>query len=141
MKCFTIIVGTALLSGFLGCANSQNTRISRNEALFNSYTPTERKLIRMGEVAVGFDQDQVRMALGQPSRERSLGTATGKQIVWEYRALDPKVGVSLGGSVGTRGSGVGARTGVGLSPNQTKLLKRIVFDGKTGEVNKLEMYR
>lgn len=130
----------SLLALLLGCATTQKTRISRNEALFNTYTPTERKLIRMGEVAVGFDVDQVRMALGEPSRERTVGTAAGKQIVWEYRSLDPSLGLSVGGSIGTRGSGVGVGTGVGVSPNRTKLLKRIVFDRQTGEVSKVESY-
>jgi hypothetical protein len=29
---------------------------------------------------------------------------------------------------------------VGVSPNKTKLLKRIVFDRQTGEVSKVESY-
>jgi len=129
------------LLALLGCATSKNQRITQNEALFNTYTPTERKLIRMGEVAVGFDQDQVRMALGDPSRETTVDTAAGKAIVWEYRELSPTMGVSLGGGIGTRGSGVGVGTGVGVSPNRTKLLQRIVFDRQTGEVSKVESYK
>ena len=140
MKSFATILWTASLLGLLGCATGQNTRISQNEALFNSYTPTERKLIRMGEVAVGFDVDQVRMALGDPSRETTVNTASGKQIVWEYRSLDPALGLSVGGSIGTRGSGVGVGTGVGVSPNRTKLLKRITFDRQSGEVSRVETY-
>jgi hypothetical protein len=130
------------LSGLvlLGCATPSNQRISQNEALFNSYTPAEKRLIRMGEVAVGFDQDQVLMALGQPSRETVIDTAGGKQIVWEYREIRPSVGFTLGGGIGTRGSGVGVGTGVGVSPSKTKLLKRIVFDRQTGEVSKVESY-
>jgi hypothetical protein len=125
----------------MGCATTQNQRITQNEALFNTYTPTERKLIRMGEVAVGFDQAQVRMALGEPSRETTVDTAAGKAIVWEYRELKPSLGLSVGGGIGTRGSGVGVGTGVGVSPNRTNLLKRIVFDRQTGEVSKVESYK
>ncbi len=130
----------ACLVALAGCATTQSKRISQNEALFNTYTPAERKLIRTGEVAVGFDQDQVRMALGDPSRETTVDTAGGKQIVWEYREVQPTLGLSVGGGIGTRGSGVGVGTGVGVSPNKTKLLKRIVFDRQTGEVSQVESY-
>ena len=140
MKLFAPLACLFVLSIFVGCAAPQNKRISQEEARFNSYTPTERKLIRMGEVAVGFDQDQVRMALGWPSREKTVATGSGKNIVWEYRSLDPSVGLSIGGSVGSRGSGVGVGTGVGVSPNKTKLHKRITFDRQTGKVSRVESY-
>ena len=123
-----------------GCASSTNQRITRNEALFNTYTPAERKMIRTGQVAVGFDTDQVRMSLGDPSREATIETPTGKAVVWEYRELSPSLGISLGGGIGTRGSGVGLGTGVGVNPNNTKLLKRITFDRKTGDVSRVESY-
>lgn len=140
MKFLSLATSLACLMLLGGCASTQNQRITQNEALFNTYTPMERKLIRMREVAVGFDQDQVRMALGKPSRETTVETAVGKAIVWEYRAIKPSLGISLGGGIGTGGSGIGAGTGVGVSPNNTKLLKRIVFDRQTGEVSKVESY-
>jgi len=141
MKPLSIFPGLlAVLFLFLvvGCTNPVQQRITRDEALFNTYTPAERKLIRTGQVAVGFDQDQVRMALGEPSRETTVDTAGGKAIVWEYRELSPRVGFTLGGGMGTRGSSMGVGTGVGVSPNQTKLLKRITFDRQTGEVSRVE---
>jgi hypothetical protein len=141
MKLMSAASLIACLFLLLGCATTQNKRITQNEALFNTYTPMERKLIRMGEVAVGFDQDQVRMALGDPSRETTVDTAAGKAVVWEYREINPSLGLSVGGGIGTRGSGVGVGTGVGVSPNRTKLLKRIVFDRQTGEVSKVESYK
>ncbi len=132
------IICAALVLG--GCASSSNQRIARDEARFNSYTPDERRLIRMGQVAVGFDQEQVRMALGAPSQETTVDTAGGKAVVWEYRAIQPTVGVSAGGGISTRGSGIGIGTGVGVSPNRTKLLKRITFDRQTGKVSRVETY-
>lgn len=140
MKFLSGAILTFCILFLAACASTKSQRITENEALFNTYTPMERKLIRMGEVAVGFDQDQVRMALGDPSRETTVDTAAGKAIVWEYRELRPSLGLSVGGGIGTRGSGVGVGTGVGVSPNQTKLLKRIVFDRQSGEVSKVESY-
>ncbi|WP_269524122.1 hypothetical protein [Coraliomargarita parva] len=130
-----------LLGGFLaGCATSSSTRISKNEALFNTYTPEERKLIRLGEVAVGFDQEQVRMALGAPSRESTVETAEGKQIVWEYRRPKPNLGLGLGIGGGTRGVGLGGGVGIGANTNSSNLQKRIIFDRNTGTVSKVESY-
>ena len=123
-----------------GCA-STSKRISQNEALFNTYTPAEKKMIRSGQIAVGFDQDMVRMALGDPSREVSMDTAGGKQIAWEYRELKPPMNVGIGGGIGTRGSGIGIGAGVGVSPNRTNLQKRVIFDRQTGEVTKIESYQ
>ncbi len=126
--------------GLAACSTTKSQRIAQNEAAFNTYTPAERKMIRTGQIAVGFDQDMVRMALGDPSRETTVDTAGGKQIVWEYRQLKPSLGIGLGGSIGTGGSGVGIGTGVGVSPNKTKLLKRVVFDRNTGKVARVESY-
>ncbi|MGB0744273.1 MAG: hypothetical protein ACPGSB_07080 [Opitutales bacterium] len=141
MKKWSLLFSLAAVVFFQGCASSTNQRISQNEALFNTYTPAERKMIRTGLVAVGFDQDMVRMSLGSPSRETTVETASGKAVVWEYREISPTMGVSLGGGISTRGSGIGVGTGVGVSPNRTKLLKRIVFDRQTGEVTKIESFK
>lgn len=142
MKIVVLCISAAICwLSLVGCATSTNQRVSQNEALFNTYTPTERKLIRMGQVAIGFDQDQTRMALGEPSRETTVETAAGKAIVWEYREISPSLGLSVGGGIGTGGrGGLGVGTGVGVSPGKTKLLKRIVFDRQTGLVNKVESY-
>ncbi|MDP4610462.1 MAG: hypothetical protein NWT02_04690 [Opitutales bacterium] len=129
----------ALSLFFIGCA-STSKRIDQNEALFKTYTPGEQRMIRTGQIAVGFDQDMVRMALGDPSREATVDTAAGKQVACEYREIKPSLGVSLGGGIGTRGSGVGIGTGVGVSPDRTRLLKRVIFDRQTGKVSKIESY-
>ncbi|MGJ8654442.1 MAG: hypothetical protein ACSHX8_14370 [Opitutaceae bacterium] len=129
-----------LAVGFIGCASTKNQRITQNQAQFNTYTSGEQAMIKAGQVAVGFDQDMTRMALGDPSRETTIDTAGGKQIAWEYREIKPRLGLSIGGGIGTGGSGVGIGTGVGVSPDRSKLLKRIVFDRKTGKVAKVESY-
>lgn len=140
MKIGSLLFCFVLVVFFAGCASSSNQRITQNQALFNTYTPAEKKMSQTGQVAVGFDQDQVRMALGNPSRETTVDTAAGKAMVWEYRELNPSIGLTLGGNVGTRGSGIGVGTGANVNNNRTKLLKRIVFDRQTGEVSRVESY-
>ncbi|HBR95005.1 MAG TPA: hypothetical protein DEA90_12665 [Opitutae bacterium] len=125
---------------FTSCSTPQSQRISQNQATFDTYTPGERQMIRTQQIAVGFDQDMVRMSWGDPTHEKTVSSATGKQIVWEYRQIKPSMGISLGGGVGSRGSGVGIGTGVNVNPNNTKLLKRVVFDRQTGKVSTFESY-
>ncbi|MEM8867259.1 MAG: hypothetical protein AAGC73_03235 [Verrucomicrobiota bacterium] len=140
MKTLSTILMLAFLGNcFLGCSSRPTDRISQNEALFNTYTPAEQKLIRIGEVAVGFDQDQVRMALGDPSHEATIDTASGKQIVWEYTEVKPKLGFSVGAAAGTwKSSGLGV--GVSARPDNSKVIKRVAFDRVTGEVSKVESF-
>jgi hypothetical protein len=139
MKALFPLICIAAVLFAAGCA-STSKRIEGNEALFNTYTPAEQRMIRTGQIAIGFDQDQVRMALGDPSREATVDTAAGKLIAWEYREFKPSFGVSVGGGIGSRGSGVGIGTGVRASPDRTRLLKRVIFNRQTGEVSKIESY-
>jgi len=124
----------------LTACSSVDKRISKNQALFDNYSVGEQGMIRTGQVAVGFDPDQVRMALGAPDEEITVQTAVGKEIVWEYREAKPSFGFSLGGSTGSRGSGVGTGVGVGMSPNRYKILQRIYFDRDTGNVSRIESF-
>lgn len=123
------------------CGTTKSKRIEQNQAQFNTYTAAEKRMIRTGQVAVGFDQDMVRMALGEPSNRKTSDTAGGTQTVWEYREIKPSVGVNLGGIIRSTGkNGVGLGSGVNVNPDRTKLLKRIVFDRQTGEVSRIETF-
>lgn len=143
MKLLTHICCVALLTLFgLGCASTRSQRIQQQQAKFESYTPAERKLIRLGEVAVGFNSEQVRMALGEPDRITTVETNVGQSIAWEYLELDPKIGFSLGGSLGSGGTrSIGSGVGLQTSPNKTRLRKLLIFDQQTGQVRKIESYK
>jgi len=124
----------------IGCASTEN-RISKNQALFDSYPVDTQSKIRAGEVAVGFDQEQVLMALGKPDRETTIETEAGKQIVWQYYKTKPGVGVSLGvGSIIGGGSSIGTGVGVSTGSNNKHLEKSIVFDRESGKVSRVESH-
>ena len=132
-----LLLGLCFLAG---CSTTEN-RISKNQALFDSYSVETQSLIRNGEVAVGFDPEQVRMALGKPDREATVETEEGKQIVWQYLRSKPGLGLSLGvGSVIGGGSSMGTGVGVSSGSGNKELEKSIVFDRETGKVSRIESF-
>ena len=96
----------------------------------------------MEQIAVGFDQDQVRMSLGEPDRTTTVETSNGTSIAWEYLQREsPKLGLSIGGILGSGGkSGIGAGVNVNTNLRKTKLEKLVIFDQTSGQVRKIESY-
>jgi hypothetical protein len=137
MKIFHIFcaLSIALISG----CSTTNQRITENQSQFNSYTAAEKRLIRSGEIAVGFDEDQVRMALGDPSHIRSDTRSSGTRYIWEYNELKPDYNIFNSVGVSTRG-GVGAGIGIGGTPTRSKLIKRIVFERSNQKVSEFQSF-
>ena len=116
MKTRRVFVWSATITLLLGCATT-GSRISENQALFDSYPPNVQSKIRSGTVDVGFDEDQVWMALGKPNEKSIETSAAGEVTVWAWTKSRPGVGFSVGGgSYG--GHGVGG--GVGISSGSKK---------------------
>lgn len=67
-----------------GCSTTPTSRIERNQALFNTFSPEIQKRVQEGEVDVGFTPDQVRVAWGNPSRRLEQKDINGSQEVWVY---------------------------------------------------------
>ena len=73
----------ALSIALIRSCSTPSQRIVENEPQFNSYTAAEKRLIRTGQIAVGFDEDQVRMSLGDPSRIKSDTNSNGTRYMLE----------------------------------------------------------
>jgi hypothetical protein len=102
----------AILVSVLAACETPQTRIKRNQELFDSCPPHVQELIRSGEVEVGFTADQARMALGKPDRVIQETTAALAHEVWVYGAGGSRVrfGFAMGMFSGGRtamGTGVG----------------------------------
>jgi hypothetical protein len=139
MKIFhTLCVLSIVLSS--GCSTTNN-RIVENQSQFNSYTAAEKRLIRSGEIAVGFDEDQVRMALGDPSHIKSDTRSSGTRYIWEYNELEPDYNIFNSVGVSTRGDGVGASVGIGGTPTRSKLRKRVVFERSNQTVSDFQTFQ
>jgi hypothetical protein len=67
----------------VGCA-SPEARIKRSPEVFARLSPEHQALVKEGKVAVGFDTDAVRLAVGDPDRTWTRTDAAGVTEVWSY---------------------------------------------------------
>ena len=134
MKPLQILV-FATLSGFSSCVSSPQARIDEDPALFKSYSAHQQYLIRKGQIEVGFDQDQVRLAWGNPQRTRQDTSPQGTQLIWEYTEMQPRMDAFSSATI-QRGLDTGVR--VHGSPTKTKLRGRVFFDSLTGKVTRFQ---
>ncbi len=75
---------------FLAGCSTTSSRIHKHAALFDSLPPEQQVQIRAGEVAVGFTEPMVFMALGHPSRQYTRVTAAGDSVIWSYVGYQTK---------------------------------------------------
>jgi hypothetical protein len=77
-----------------GCSTTES-RIRRNPELFSQLNTEQQEMIRRGQVAVGFNAEMVRLALGEPDRYTSRTDQDGTSEVWHYVTYDAPTGVPL----------------------------------------------
>ena len=133
-----LLYATCLTLTFLtGCVIGPKERIEQQSERFNRYSAQEKYLIRQGQIEVGFDQEQVRLAWGEPQRSRQETSAKGTLLVWEYTVLQPNYNAYSNASI-KRGfdAGVQARG----SPTRKKLRRRVFFDPQTGKVARFQTF-
>jgi outer membrane protein assembly factor BamE (lipoprotein component of BamABCDE complex) len=68
---------------FAGCS-TPDSRIEKNPEVFDRCTPQQQELIKQGKIAIGFDEEMVRLALGDPNRITTRTDASGQSEVWYY---------------------------------------------------------
>ncbi len=86
------LLGAAL--GIGGCSTPA-TRIRDNPAIFARLTPAQQDLIRKGQIAIGFDQEMVQLALGDPDHITTRTDANGVSEVWRYTTYESPDGMIL----------------------------------------------
>lgn len=125
--------GIALV--LLACG-TVDSRIARQQELFDGYPPDVQRNIRRGLIEVGYTPEMVVMALGEPDRKVEMQTEDGVAEVWSYRRSVPGFGVGMG-TGGYVGSGVGIGTGVSVGePPRSEERARVEFFG--GRVTRFE---
>lgn len=137
MKIYSLLCAFAIV--FISGCSTTSQRIDENGAQFNSYTAAEKRLIRTGQIAVGFDEDQVRMSLGDPSHIKADTNSNGTRYIWEYNELEPDYNIFNSARV-TVNNGFDAGIGVGGTPTRSKLRKRIVFERSNQRVSGFQSF-
>lgn len=118
----------------LAACGTTSSRIQGKQAEFDRYPVETQQKIRAGNVGIGFTPEQVRLALGEPSRIYTQQTAGGESEVWAYQDAKPAFSFGLGAFSGG-GSGVGGGVGVGTGGNSDDKI-RVTFVG--GSVTAVE---
>ena len=93
-KLYLVLGALLIAAGLAGCSTPA-TRIEKNPEVFARLTAAQQDLIKKGQVAVGFDQEMVKLALGDPDRVLSRTDASGTAEVWSYVTYDSDDGFPL----------------------------------------------
>ncbi len=138
----TIAVGLWLFIACLflaGCASSPTSRADKNSAAVASWPADVQTKVREGKVAVGFTQEQVRVAMGDPDQTLTQTAAQISREIWVYLDHGPKFSFGLGVGSGGGGSSTAGAVGVSTGGRGPRELMRVVFEG--GQVSAIEQMK
>lgn len=86
-RLFLLGLGAALALLSEGCSTPA-TRIQADPAAFRRLTAEQQALVRNGQVALGFDEAAVKLALGDPDRITQRTDADGQRTIWHYTTYE-----------------------------------------------------
>src|SRR5450432_2431031 len=81
---------------FLASCSTPQSRIGDHQAEFDKFPPDVQQKISHGQVDVGFTEEMVRLALGEPDRRFTRKTEAGELDVWGYHERRARVSFGLG---------------------------------------------
>ncbi|HUG12636.1 MAG TPA: hypothetical protein VMM36_16590 [Opitutaceae bacterium] len=134
----TLILRVAVFSALAlfsaGCASTPAQRIA-GSAEFDTYPSAVQEKIIDGKVEVGFTEEMVRLALGQPSSISRRQTSSGDSEVWSYQENKPRFsfGIGVGGGSGRTHTGAGVMVG-GRDWSDGARMRVVFRDGKVTAV-------
>ena len=129
------VVASALA---LACASTPGSRIKENQVLFDTYPDEVKSNIRQGRVAVGYDEDMVQMAMGNPNEKSTETNAEGETLMWGYTRSRPGISIGIGGGSYGGGGGVGGGIGMGSGPKRDYIAIIEFRGGKVTNVRRFE---
>lgn len=75
----------ALMAAMLvGGCSTPTTRIKANPDAFARLAADQQALVQAGQIALGFDFEAVKLALGDPDRIAVRTDADGETVIWHY---------------------------------------------------------
>jgi len=121
---------------FLASCSTPQSRIGDHQAEFDKFPPDVQQKISHGQVDVGFTEEMVRLALGEPDRRFTRKTEAGELDVWGYHERRARVSFGLGFGTGGRHSAVGGAVGMSSSSDDPE--ERIRIEFRSGRVTAVE---
>src|SRR4051812_43568570 len=94
LRALLLATTAAAIAFSLGCSTPA-TRIRKNPELFAQLAPEQQEMIRRGQVAIGFNAEMVRLALGEPDRLTTRTDQDGTSEIWHYVTYDAPAGSPL----------------------------------------------
>jgi outer membrane protein assembly factor BamE (lipoprotein component of BamABCDE complex) len=80
--CMALILGSLLAAG----CSTPESRIRKNQAVFDAFPPDVQENVRAGTIRLGYTQPMVAIALGRPDRVYTRTTEATNSQVWAYSA-------------------------------------------------------
>ena len=77
------VLAAAAAFALTGC-ESVDSRIKEKPELFAKLDPETQAKIKQGIIDIGYNEDMVYLALGEPDEKREMITAHGRSLVWIY---------------------------------------------------------
>jgi outer membrane protein assembly factor BamE (lipoprotein component of BamABCDE complex) len=101
------LASIALFAVLLAGCDTPDSRIKNSPQVYARLNPDQQALVKNGQIAVGFDMDTVKLALGDPTRVVMRTDATGQHEVWHYVTYADYQGVVIYGGYWHRYRGWG----------------------------------
>ena len=108
----------SLMTIALACASTPASRIKEEQALFDSFPAAARSKVREGKIELGYDQDMVRLALGEPDETSTEVGDNGETLMWGYTRSRPGISIGVGGGSFGGSTAVGGGVGMGSGPRK-----------------------
>jgi outer membrane protein assembly factor BamE (lipoprotein component of BamABCDE complex) len=102
-----LLASAALVAALLAGCSTPESRITDSPQVFARLNPDQQALVKAGQIAVGFDMDSVKLALGDPDRVLVETDANGQHQIWRYVTYEDYQGVRIYGGYWHRYRGWG----------------------------------
>jgi hypothetical protein len=93
-RLFFVFPAALCLALISGC-DTPASRIQDSPQIFARLNPDQQAMVKAGQIAVGFDMDTVKLALGDPSRVTINTDKDGQREVWHYTTYEDSRGVII----------------------------------------------
>lgn len=136
MKPSQILIFTCALLAVAGCASTPTSRVADHKAAYSQWPADVQANVAAGKIMIGYTTDQVRVALGDPTRTSTRVTDAGTTEIWAYADNPPRFSIGLGIGSWGRSSAIGGGVGISSGGFRDGERMHVVFD--QGRVSAIE---